>query len=107
MVYWYYKRKSFAKRYYQTKKISAKDHPRDERFSISDHENGVIFVRWINNNIVTVASTCYGITPITNVKKELFMCHVHILLENTTSRWEELSLYYRTEYSRIPSRYSL
>lgn len=37
--------------------------------SVIDRSNGIIFVRWVDNNIVTVASTCFGVEPIANVRR--------------------------------------
>lgn len=51
-----------------------------------DKEDGIILGTWMDNNVVTVASTCHGVKPITEVKrysqceKKLSMYHNFILL---------------------------
>ncbi|XP_030751327.1 piggyBac transposable element-derived protein 3-like [Sitophilus oryzae] len=42
---------------------------RGEYHSILDRTTGIILVRWADNNIVTVASTCYGVEPISQVRR--------------------------------------
>lgn len=34
-----------------------------------DKEDGIMILKWIDNNVVTSASTCHGIHPITSVKR--------------------------------------
>ncbi|KAK9739541.1 hypothetical protein QE152_g8964 [Popillia japonica] len=42
---------------------------RGEHHCTLDCQNGIIFVRWIDNSVVTVTSTCYGVETIPHVKK--------------------------------------
>lgn len=37
--------------------------------SIIDRNDGIIIVRWVDNKTVTVASTCFGVEPISNVRR--------------------------------------
>lgn len=36
---------------------------------IIEKETGIMLVRWVDNSVVTTASTAYGITPVSNVKR--------------------------------------
>lgn len=51
------------------KKYMLKQKKRGEYTSSLDKEDGIIVVKWVDNNVVTAASTCYGVSPITNVKR--------------------------------------
>ncbi|KAJ8942557.1 hypothetical protein NQ318_021959 [Aromia moschata] len=44
-----------------------KQRKRGDFHSSIDRQNGIIVVRWVDNNVVTVASTCYGVTPLNKV----------------------------------------
>lgn len=37
--------------------------------SVIDKEDGIILVKWMDNNVVTVASTCHGVNPLSQVKR--------------------------------------
>ncbi|KAK9744400.1 Transposase IS4 [Popillia japonica] len=37
--------------------------------SVIDGDHGILSARWLDNGIVSIASTCYGIIPIANVKR--------------------------------------
>ncbi|KAJ8935631.1 hypothetical protein NQ314_012715 [Rhamnusium bicolor] len=37
--------------------------------SILDRENGIIYIRWVDNGVVTVASTLHGVKPLGNVRR--------------------------------------
>lgn len=50
------------------KKILAKK-ARGTYESIIDKANGIIFVRWVDNGVVTAASTCFGVHPMGNVRR--------------------------------------
>lgn len=52
-----------------TKKELQKNSNRGDHYYSLDKESGIIFVRWMDNNVVTMASTCYGLEPISNVKR--------------------------------------
>ncbi|KAK9696563.1 Transposase IS4 [Popillia japonica] len=41
----------------------------DEHNAIIDKDDGIIVVKWVDNNVVTAASTCHGIHPIATVKR--------------------------------------
>lgn len=46
-----------------------KNSTRGEHHSALDRTTGILFVRWADNNIVTVASTCYGVEPVSQVRR--------------------------------------
>lgn len=50
-------------------KKDLKKSPRGTHYHTLDRENGIMFVRWIDNNVVTVTSTCFGIEPVSLVKR--------------------------------------
>lgn len=50
-------------------KQSLRKKPRGEHYSILDRESGITFARWIDNNIVTEASTCFGVEPVSSVRR--------------------------------------
>lgn len=52
-----------------TKKSLQKKSNRGDHHSVIDKEQGIIFVRWIDNNVVTVASTGYGVEPLSQVNR--------------------------------------
>lgn len=52
-----------------TKATLQKSAKRGEYFSILDRTTGIVFARWVDNNVVTVASTCYGVEPISQVRR--------------------------------------
>lgn len=47
----------------------AKTKKRGDMVSNIDKEDGIILVKWMDNNVVTVASTCHGINPTVQVKR--------------------------------------
>lgn len=52
--------------------VSKKDLKKKERGTIEqalDKNNGIIFVKWVDNNVVTVGSNCYGVKPLNYVKR--------------------------------------
>ncbi|KAJ8930307.1 hypothetical protein NQ314_016898 [Rhamnusium bicolor] len=51
------------------KSVLEKSKERGEFVSAIDREDGIIIVKWMDNNIVTAGSTCHGISPITQVKR--------------------------------------
>lgn len=51
-----------------TKKTMAK-RTRGSYDSIIDKNDGIIIVRWVDNSVVTVASTCFGLEPVANVRR--------------------------------------
>lgn len=51
------------------KKTLQKSSIRGEHHSVIDRVTGILFARWADNNIVTVASTCHGIEPLSQVKR--------------------------------------
>nr|CAI5831567.1 unnamed protein product [Callosobruchus analis]CAI5839624.1 unnamed protein product [Callosobruchus analis] len=58
-------------------------------------EDGIMLMRWMDNAVVTIASTSYGIDPIQQVKrysqaeKKLYRFHVHMQLECIINIWVE------------------
>ncbi|KAJ8911109.1 hypothetical protein NQ315_003371 [Exocentrus adspersus] len=44
-------------------------HPRGSFDSIIDKGNGILFVRWVDNGVVTLASTCFGLEPMGTVRR--------------------------------------
>lgn len=46
-----------------------KTNKRGDTISKIDKEDGIILVKWMDNNVVTVASTCYGTNPTVQVKR--------------------------------------
>ncbi|KAJ8941966.1 hypothetical protein NQ314_010185 [Rhamnusium bicolor] len=51
------------------KKDFAKTGKKGDHISIIERTNGIIFTRWLDNSVVTVASNCYGISPMNQVKR--------------------------------------
>lgn len=51
------------------KKTLQKSSIRGEHHSVIDRTTGIIFARWADNNIVTVASTCHGVEPVSQVRR--------------------------------------
>lgn len=37
--------------------------------SVIDKDDGILFLRWIDNGVVTAASTCFGVHPLTNARR--------------------------------------
>lgn len=52
-----------------TEKKQLQKKERGEYEGVIEKETGVMLVRWLDNSVVTVASTVYGISPITHVKR--------------------------------------
>ncbi|KAJ8959938.1 hypothetical protein NQ314_006141 [Rhamnusium bicolor] len=50
-------------------KAQMKKQPRGTIDSCIARDLGIIFVKWVDNNVVTVASTSYGVEPLSNVKR--------------------------------------
>ncbi|KAJ8968048.1 hypothetical protein NQ314_002482 [Rhamnusium bicolor] len=46
------------------KNIFSKSQKRGDFISAIDKEDGIIIVKWLDNNAVSVASTCHGVTPL-------------------------------------------
>lgn len=42
---------------------------RGDYHHILDRESGILYVKWMENNVVSMASTCYGTEPLTQVKR--------------------------------------
>lgn len=51
------------------KSVMSKTKKRGDIMSAVDKEDGIILVKWVDNNIVTAASTCHGVNPISQVKR--------------------------------------
>lgn len=43
--------------------------PRGTHESIIDREDGIMLVRWVDNGVVATATTCYGLNPLSTVKR--------------------------------------
>jgi hypothetical protein len=43
--------------------------PRGSYESVIDRTDGISIVRWVDNSTVTAASSCFGVEPITNVRR--------------------------------------
>lgn len=52
-----------------TSKKAMEKRSRGEYSSTLDRENGILYVRWTDSKVVTVASTCFGIQPIKSVDR--------------------------------------
>lgn len=53
----------------EEKKSLKKANRRGTFVSAIDQTHGILFVKWTDNNIVTVGSTCHGVYPTSNVKR--------------------------------------
>lgn len=51
------------------KKVFVKSKMRGEFISSIDREDGIILVKWMDNNAVTTASTCHGVAPLSMVNR--------------------------------------
>lgn len=52
-----------------TNKKAIEKRPRGTYESTLDKANGIILVRWVDNGVVTTASTCFGTQPLNQVKR--------------------------------------
>lgn len=71
-----------------SKKIMSKQ-TRGSHESIIDKTDGIIVVRWVDNSTVTVASSCFGIEPIVNVRRfsQAEKRHVYVPRPHLISRY--------------------
>ncbi|XP_044766308.1 piggyBac transposable element-derived protein 3-like [Coccinella septempunctata] len=51
------------------KKVMSKTKKRGDLVSAIDREDGILITKWMDNNVVIVASTCHGINPVTKAKR--------------------------------------
>ncbi|KAI4469524.1 transposase is4 [Holotrichia oblita] len=52
-----------------SKKDLKKKGERGSSVSALEKTHGILFVKWTDNNVVTVGSTCHGVAPIANVRR--------------------------------------
>jgi len=56
------------------KKVASK-RDRGSKFSVLDKNNGILYIEWVDNAVITIASTGYGVNPKNSVKNSSFiMC---------------------------------